>query len=79
VPDVTCCICGHLWLATSSNVEYRALDGRWWCADEAACTARRARAEAAAITDTGTEEIAAMYRALDRVWDDLERTGWRLA
>jgi hypothetical protein len=79
VPDVTCCICGQPWLATSPNVEYRALDGRWWCADESACTARRARAEAIATPYAGAGEVAAMYRALDSVWDRLELEGWRLS
>lgn len=65
-PLVRCCICGAAWPASSPDVEYRSLDRQWWCADETDCTSRAARIK------------AAMLAALDRVWDQLERDGWRI-
>ena len=63
---ITCCICGHVWPASSPGAEYRSLDKQWWCADETDCTARAAR------------QKAEMLAALDAAWDQLERQGWRI-
>jgi hypothetical protein len=76
-PNVTCCICGQLWNPADTRVDYRSLDRRWWCADETDCTARRARIEAQAIA-TPAADLAAMYRALDQVWAELEQQGWKV-
>ena len=53
---VFCCICGQPWDSSFPAVEYRSLDRKWWCADETACTARRARAEA--ILQAAAEDMA---------------------
>ena len=44
---VICCICWRAYHPTDPAIEYRSLDGRWWCRDETECTEARARAEAA--------------------------------
>jgi hypothetical protein len=77
---VACCICGALHDPRDPAVSYRSLDKKWWCADETACTERRALAEVAghAGITTPAGDLAAMYRALDAVWADLEANGWRL-
>jgi hypothetical protein len=61
------------WHPANPGVMYRSLDKKWWCADEKLCLARVAAAPA-----TDPQDIAAMYRALDQVWADLEANGWRL-
>jgi hypothetical protein len=77
---VTCCICGIQRDPTSRAVSYRSLDKKWWCADETACTERRALAEITGRGGTGAPaaDIAAMYRALNQVWAGLEKNGWEL-
>jgi 1,4-dihydroxy-2-naphthoyl-CoA synthase len=68
------------------------MDKKWWCADERLCLARVAAARDADLQDIASiyltrpaaapaaapQDIAAMYRALDQVWADLEKNGWRL-
>jgi hypothetical protein len=73
---VSCCICGKKHDPFSPAVEYRSLDAKWWCADETACTDRAARRELT-LAAAQSWELAAMYRALDRAWADLEANGWK--
>jgi hypothetical protein len=79
-PNVTCCICGQLWNPADPRVDYRSIDRRWWCADETDCTDRRARMARLEAHGTSTPPgtLAAMYRALDQVWAELEQQGWRV-
>jgi len=63
---VKCTICQEPHDPRSQSVCYRSLDHAWECADEYACLVRRTRL------------IWVMQAALDRVWADLERQGWRL-
>lgn len=42
-----CEICGKQWAALDPGVRYVHGDGRWECADEVACTDRRAGQQAA--------------------------------
>lgn len=65
---VTCCVCLVRWDPADPGVSYRSIDNRWWCTNYRACKDRKQHAE----------DVAAMYRALDAVWDQLERDGWRL-
>lgn len=65
---VHCAVCDQPWRAHDPGVAYRSIDGKWQCQDHFACK-RRARARNA--------EVAAMYRALDKVWDQLAKDGWR--
>lgn len=68
---VYCCVCASRWDTRDPRVLYRSADRRWWCRDEEPCT-QRARASMTA------EEEAAMQRALDDVWAELEARGWKL-
>jgi len=65
---VTCIVCGKCWNPMVPGVLYRSGDLRWMCADETAC---RARIQAQAAAD-----VQAMWRALDKCWERLEREGW---
>lgn len=69
---VTCCVCGQIHDPLHLSVLYRSADGKWWCTDEKACH-RRAGAAPLSAADK-----AAMYRALESVWAELEANGWRL-
>jgi hypothetical protein len=74
---VQCCVCGTRHRAGSipATALYRSEDRRWWCTDELDCWAR---ARAAEWADAHAEQMAAMYRALESVWADLEQNGWRI-
>lgn len=73
---VFCCVCGVAWHPGEPGVHYRSEDNRWWCADETSCWSSARRRENAETQ--AAAEIAAMYRALQAVWDDLELNGWRI-
>ena len=76
---VFCCVCGAGHRPGSPAVLFRSADHRWWCADEFACFLRARLAEQAAQDAARhAAEVAAMYRALDRVWASLEAGGWKL-
>jgi DNA-binding GntR family transcriptional regulator len=70
-PNVNCCV---------PRVLYRSLDHRWWCQDEIECMTRAGHIEEhqRIIDQARADDLAAMYRALDRVWADLEQQGWRI-
>jgi len=70
VANVTCCICGVLWNPADRGVSYRSIDHKWWCTSYTAC---QARVEHARRTD-----VARMFAALDQVWDQLEKDGWKI-
>lgn len=81
---VQCCICGREDHTQSRGICYRSADGKWECADEIACLARR-RANVAEEERMAAEyadrlrhgqAIDDMQRALDKVWAQLEREGW---
>jgi hypothetical protein len=74
---VRCCVCGtiHRPGAIPATALYRSADQRWWCANEIDCWAR---ARAAEWADAHAAQLAAMYRALESVWDSLEKQGWRM-
>ena len=77
--SVLCCICGATHRKGSPSILIRSEDDRWWCADEFACFLRARVAEQAAQDALQhAAEVAAMYRALDRVWASLEAGGWKL-
>lgn len=65
-PVVYCCVCGERHSSASTGVMYRSEDAQWWCRNELACRERQAAV------------IAAMQRALDDVWAELEAGGWKL-
>lgn len=67
-PMVHCVSCDQPWHPMDPAVHYRSLDHGWWCRDEFACKRR---------TLARRVEVAAMYRALDQVWDKLAQDGWR--
>lgn len=80
-PAVRCCVCGKLWESQDPGVLYRSADHRWWCAAEITCRrrARAADALAAGVVTalTSSEDMAAMFRALDDSWARLwARMGW---
>jgi anthranilate phosphoribosyltransferase len=82
-PVVCCVVCGAMYEACDPAAEYRSLDKEWWCADTDACTARardqQIAAELAAMAARrDPEEMAAMLRALESVWRQLEINGWRI-
>jgi hypothetical protein len=82
-PVVCCVVCGTMYEACDRAVSYRSLDRDWWCADQDACTARaRDQAIAAELAEMAARrdpaEMAAMYRALESVWRQLELNGWRI-
>lgn len=52
---VVCAICWQEWDPRDPAVQYRSLDRKWWCADETACTARRARHEA--VLDAALDDM----------------------
>ena len=57
VMDVWCAICGHLWDALDPAVRFVYGDGRWECADEVQCFARRA---IRAALDSASEPLRAV-------------------
>jgi hypothetical protein len=72
-----------MYEAADKAVSYRSLDRDWWCADQDECTARaRELAIAAELAGMAARrdpaEIAAMYRALEDAWNQLEANGWRI-
>jgi hypothetical protein len=69
---VNCAVCGVLWDVACPGVLYRSIDHSWWCASFTACNARAEHSRQHA------EEIARMFAALDQVWDQLEKDGWRI-
>jgi DNA-binding GntR family transcriptional regulator len=79
-PNVNCCVCGQLWNSGDPRVLYRSLDHKWWCQDETECMSRAGHIEEhqRIIDQARADDLAAMYRALDRVWADLEAQGWRI-
>jgi len=68
---VQCCVCGQFYSPLDRAVQYRSLDLRWMCSAERDCHNR-------AIARTTARDRAAMYRALNDVFDQLERDGWRI-
>ena len=74
--QVFCCVCGEPHNPRRPDVSYRSGDGRWWCTDELACWGRARDADA--IMQQHLANVAAMYRALENVWADLEASGWKL-
>ena len=73
---VFCCVCGLPWNARDPRVCYRSGDRRWWCTDEVACWLRARDGEAAFRQHLA--DVAAMYRALECVWADLEANEWKI-
>ena len=75
---VFCCVCGQAHRAgdAPATVLYRSEDSRWWCADETACWLRARIAEQ--DEQQRLADIAAMYKALQSTWADLEQDGWFL-
>ena len=64
--------CGHGFPVMDAGVRYRHDAGIFECTDEVARFERRA------ICQTTAAERAAMYRALDDVFEQLEKQGWKI-
>jgi hypothetical protein len=72
---VTCCVCGQPWDPASPGVEYRSLDGRWWCKDERPCTTWAVER----TPDHALAELKARWsEVIDAAIADLEENGWQL-
>jgi hypothetical protein len=69
---VACIICGVLWDAADPGVSYRSIDHSWWCANFRCCNTRVEHSRQRSL------EIAKMFAALDSVWDQLEKDGWKI-